>query len=214
MHTRRFLIIGAALLTISLSSGAQKVEVVSRVVRVIDGDTIDIFANGKKLRIRFEGVDCPETGQSYGSQAKDFTARLLQDRMVTVRLLGAHENRIIARVFVDGRDVSAELVRAGMAWHYAALSKDQVLAGLEKDARARKIGLWSQPNPMPPWDYRRYSQKPTALAGGGPYRGNVDSRIFHRPGCTSYLCKTCTRIFATREEALRAGYKPCRICKP
>lgn len=46
------------------------------------------------------------------------------------------------------------------------------------------------------------------------YHGNVTSHIFHRPGCRWYNCKNCVAVFHSREEALRAGYRPCKICKP
>jgi micrococcal nuclease len=210
---KRIFAAGIAILAIALWGSAQKAEIRTRVIRIIDGDTIDIFADGAKLRIRFEGIDCPESGQVGGGEARDFTTQRLKDRIVTVRLLGAHENRIIGRVFVDNRDISVELVRAGMAWHYASLSKDKILAASEKDARARKVGLWSRPDPIPPWEYRRYVHKSKVVPLQGPFHGNVESRIFHRPGCDFYQCSSCTRKFATREDALKAGYKPCKTCK-
>jgi micrococcal nuclease len=210
---KRAFIAVIAILAVALSVSGQQTEIQARVVKIIDGDTIDIFADGAKLRIRFEGIDCPESGQDGGSEATAFTIKLLKDKTVTVRLLGAHENRIIGRVFIDHRDVSVELVRAGMAWHYTSLSKDKALAALEKDARARKVGIWSRPDPMPPWEYRRYAQKPKDVPLQGPFHGNVKSLIFHGPGCDFYQCKSCTREFATREDALKAGYKPCKTCK-
>jgi micrococcal nuclease len=213
-HMKRTFAVCLATLAVALSVSGQRADIQARVIRVIDGDTIDIFADGTKLRIRFEGVDCPESGQAGGSEAKDFTTRLLNDKLVTVRLQGAHENRIIGRVFVDRRDVSAELVRAGMAWHYASLSKDKILAVLEKNARASKAGLWSRKDPMPPWEYRRYSQKPKPTQLQGPFHGNVKNHIFHSPGCAFYQCTFCTQKFDKREKALKAGYKPCKTCKP
>lgn len=44
--------------------------------------------------------------------------------------------------------------------------------------------------------------------------GNVKSGIFHGPGCRYYNCKNCTVVFMGREEAINAGYRPCKICKP
>jgi methylphosphotriester-DNA--protein-cysteine methyltransferase len=46
------------------------------------------------------------------------------------------------------------------------------------------------------------------------YHGNVRSKIFHRAGCRYYNCGNCVAVFATRQEALQAGYRPCKICKP
>jgi hypothetical protein len=46
------------------------------------------------------------------------------------------------------------------------------------------------------------------------YHGNVRSKKFHRPGCRYYNCKNCTARFPKREQAIQAGYVPCKVCKP
>ncbi len=46
------------------------------------------------------------------------------------------------------------------------------------------------------------------------YRGNVKSKKFHEPSCRYYNCKKCTAIFRTRADAIKAGYVPCKVCKP
>ena len=46
------------------------------------------------------------------------------------------------------------------------------------------------------------------------YHGNRRSKVFHKPGCRYYNCKNCTVEFETREEAIRAGYRPCKVCRP
>ena len=51
-------------------------------------------------------------------------------------------------------------------------------------------------------------------AATAPYHGNVQSHIFHKESCRYYDCKACTAEFNTREEAIKAGYRPCKICKP
>ncbi len=54
-----------------------------------------------------------------------------------------------------GQDVSLAVVKAGLAWHYREYSRDKALADAELSARTAKQGLWSAPDPTPPWDYRR-----------------------------------------------------------
>ena len=51
-------------------------------------------------------------------------------------------------------------------------------------------------------------------AGQMVYHGNEKSLSFHRPGCRYYDCPDCTASFNSREEALAAGYEPCKVCKP
>ena len=46
------------------------------------------------------------------------------------------------------------------------------------------------------------------------YHGNVRSKKFHRPSCRYYDCKNCTARFTSREQAIQAGYVPCKVCKP
>ena len=58
------------------------------------------------------------------------------------------------------------------------------------------------------------SQPLRALAGDGPYSGNRESKVFHKQTCRYYGCGACSARFQTREEAIRAGYRPCGTCKP
>ncbi|EPR42781.1 Ada metal-binding domain-containing protein [Desulfovibrio sp. X2] len=51
-------------------------------------------------------------------------------------------------------------------------------------------------------------------AAAGPYHGNVKSRIFHAPSCRYYDCGACSAVFSSREQALAAGYRPCKVCRP
>lgn len=54
----------------------------------------------------------------------------------------------------------------------------------------------------------------SAAAPDGAYHGNVKTKKFHRQGCKYYGCSNCLAVFATRSEALAAGYSPCRVCRP
>ncbi len=63
--------------------------------------------------------------------------------------------RIEGRVYVDGVDVNRELVAGGVAWVYRKYSNDADLLELEADARQKGLGLWADPNPIPPWEWRR-----------------------------------------------------------
>ncbi len=57
----------------------------------------------------------------------------------------------------------------------------------------------------------------TLLAGVAlavTYHGNVQSKIFHAPGCRYYSCSACVAVFPSREKALAAGFRPCKVCRP
>ncbi|MGX7950753.1 sunset domain-containing protein [Oleidesulfovibrio alaskensis] len=90
---------------------------------------------------------------------------------------------------------------------------------IQDAAQKAHIGLWSHPAPVSPWSYRRgksADQKETSPQTRGPvtFHGNTSSHVFHKPGCRYYDCKNCTRVFQTRDEAIKAGYRPCGSCKP
>ena len=53
-----------------------------------------------------------------------------------------------------------------------------------------------------------------ASAAAGEYHGNKKSFVFHDSGCTHFNCKNCSRIFAERDDAIAAGYRPCKLCRP
>jgi endonuclease YncB( thermonuclease family) len=128
------------------------------VVSVLDGDTIEVLHNGKAERIRLSGIDCPEKGQAYGRRAKQEASALVFGREVTLQTHGKDKHgRTIAEVFVEkGTNVNHSLVKDGWCWWYQKYAPgDLVLQELEQDAKAYKKGLWAEPNPVPPWLYRR-----------------------------------------------------------
>ncbi len=128
-----------------------------QVVRVLDGDTIEVLIGGRTVRVRLHGVDCPERGQAFGTAARRFTAELCFRRTVALRSYQTDRyGRLLADVVLpDGRVLNHELLRAGLAWWYRHYAPgDLTLAALEEEARAARRGLWAEANPVPPWDYR------------------------------------------------------------
>jgi len=138
-------------------------------VIVHDGDTISVMKAGRAVKIRLEGIDCPELGQDFGTRAKQFTSGMVFGKDVEVK----EDNldmygRMVAKVYVEGRDLCLELVRAGLAWHYKRYSSDPVLAKAEVQARKAKTGLWSMPNPVPPWEWRKLHRRRGESRQGRP----------------------------------------------
>lgn len=141
-----------------------------RVIGVMDGDTIEVLyeADGTHsdapekipIRVRLAEIDCPEKGQPFGQKAKHATSELCFDRMVRVISKGHDRyDRSLARVVLpDGRILNEELVRAGYAWWFVKYSKNDVLKMLESEARTNRSGLWVDENPIPPWEWRKYSR--------------------------------------------------------
>lgn len=137
---------------------APQVERHGKVVAVLDGDTIEILdSENKTYRIRLNGIDCPEKAQAFGQKAKQFTSDQCfgKNVKILVHSTDRYGREIGDVVLEDGTVLNEELVASGYAWHYKQYSNDPVLAQLELEARKKKLGLWVDPNPVPPWEYRR-----------------------------------------------------------
>jgi endonuclease YncB( thermonuclease family) len=132
-----------------------------QVVKVLDGDLIEVLHQGKAERIRLNGIDCPEKGQAYGERAKQAIFDLVTGKEVMLNTYGPDRNgRTLADVLlIEGANVNYVLVKEGWCWwdrKYAPGNRN--LEGLEKEAREAKKGLWADPNPVPPWKWRKRSQ--------------------------------------------------------
>jgi endonuclease YncB( thermonuclease family) len=131
-------------------------QLLGEVVAVHDGDTLTLLVGTTQHKIRLNGIDAPELGQAFGSRARQFLSGLCFGKTVTVRVVDIDRyGREVGDVYVNGVFVNAELVRAGMAWHYKQYSKDAKLAALENEARSGKRGLWADARPVAPWKYRK-----------------------------------------------------------
>ena len=128
------------------------------VISVLDGDTIEVLHNNRAERIRLNGIDCPEKGQAFSKRAKQAASDLTFRKDVTLLTHGLDKyGRTLADVLLlDGTNVNHELVKDGWCWWYRKYAPgDTVLEGLERDAREAKKGLWADPQPVPPWVYRK-----------------------------------------------------------
>lgn len=135
------------------------------VVRVADGDTVTIeLDNGKRERIRFEGIDAPESSQTYGRESRKNLIDLLEKYGSCVIVeYDRRDNygRIVGKVISGGVDLNLEQVKSGSAWVYRNYLKNLSLAdkaryvAAEVSARNRDAGLWIDPDPTAPWIYRR-----------------------------------------------------------
>lgn len=129
-----------------------------KVVGLSDGDTLTVLAGKTQVKVRLAGIDCPEKSQAFGTKARQFASSLVFEKTVAVKPSGKDRyGRTIGEIVLDdGRVLNHELVRAGMAWWYREYApNDTALKALEDEARAAKAGLWADPSPVAPWDFRR-----------------------------------------------------------
>ena len=130
---------------------------VGRVVKVADGDTITVLdAANNQHKIRLQGIDAPEKGQAFGKASGRFLSGLVAGREVRVAWTKRDRyGRILGTVFVDGKDVNLEMLKAGFAWHYKKFDSTPAYAQAESEARAAKRGLWQEKNPIEPEAFRK-----------------------------------------------------------
>jgi micrococcal nuclease len=139
-----------------LASSAQAETYTVRVVGITNGDTFRAVHEGREVIVRLRWIDAPEKDQPFGDRAKQALGELVAGQVVTVRDWGPDRNgrRLSEVMLPDGRNVNREMVRLGWAWWFRKYSKDVTLGSLEADARGAGRGLWADPHPIPPWEWR------------------------------------------------------------
>ena len=186
-------------------------------IHIDDGDTFTLMSQNKtQYKIRLNGIDCPEKGQDFGKKAKEFTQGFCGTQTVEATLLNKDKyGRNIANVSVNGANLNYTLVAQGLAWHYTKYSTDKSLAKLELEARAKRIHIWSLPNPMAPWVYRK---RGSLVPLGGLMAGHVyvcnstGSKTYHKKMCSGL--SRCTKGIkqVSLETAATMNKKACGYC--
>ena len=133
-----------------------------RVVRIVDGDTIVLEAGGARHKVRLAGIDAPEKNQPWGEAVTRELRRQIAGRDVLIDWSKKDRwNRLIGIIRLDGEDQNLHLVERGLAWHYKRYADEQsrtnqtAYDAAERAARDARRGLWSDPNPVPPWEWRK-----------------------------------------------------------
>lgn len=141
---------------------------------VYDGDTFRVIhsQSGEELKIRMACIDAPEKKQPLGINSRDYLRSLLNQNPQKIILAIAEKDRYgrsVAEVYIqDPKNPEAEIpvnalmIKSGMAYFYrqydsACKDNAEVYANLEKQAQQERVGVWSNPNSVKPWDYRKKS---------------------------------------------------------
>jgi endonuclease YncB( thermonuclease family) len=144
----------------------------ARVLNVHDGDSITVMtADGRKLKVRLIGIDTPEIGQPYASESRDALRRMVAaagNRVELVYQKTDRYKRTLALVIANDRYLNHDLIRGGWAWYYRQYRKDLeavkpgapvTFAEAERYARSHRLGLWRDPAPKAPWDWRKEKRR-------------------------------------------------------
>jgi endonuclease YncB( thermonuclease family) len=138
-----------------------------RVVAIADGDTITVLDSANtQHRIRLEGIDAPESHQAFGEQSSLSLSEMIFGKDVSVSYQKTDQyGRLVGKILLDGKDINLEQVKAGMAWHYKFYEDEQtpedreLYARAEAEARAARRGLWQDPNPTEPYQFRKEEKR-------------------------------------------------------
>ncbi|EAI8514525.1 thermonuclease [Campylobacter upsaliensis] len=138
-------------------------ELIGKVSRVIDGDTIELLAKTSKenpynhitkLKIRLYGIDAPELKQAYGKEAKEYLSALVLKQEVSLIIENKDKyERIVGTLFLKGQDINKEMVKNGYAHAYESFSKKYLAE--QADAKMFKLGLWQDEKAVKPSEFRR-----------------------------------------------------------
>jgi endonuclease YncB( thermonuclease family) len=138
-----------------------------RVVSIADGDTITLLdSSNNQHRIRLAGIDAPESHQSFGEQSRHSLSQMIYGKDVTVSYQKTDQyGRLVGKIRLDGKDINLEQIKAGMAWHYKFYEDEQMpedrdlYAKAESEARVARRGLWLDPNPIEPYQFRKEEKR-------------------------------------------------------
>ena len=137
--------------------------IAGRIVGISDGDTVTLLdANKRQYKIRLTGIDAPEKKMPFGQRSKEHLSDLVfsKDVQVETEKLDRY-GRTLGKILLDRQDINLAMVNAGLAWHYKKYQQEQsrsdrlLYAHAEEQARLQRIGLWRDPNPAPPWEWRK-----------------------------------------------------------
>lgn len=145
-----------ALVLCAICGITQAEEFVTKVIAVLDGDTVLVHHAGNMLKVRLVDIDAPEKDQPFGAASQRSLANMVLGKQVKFvsQAMDAY-GRMIASLSVQGVAINAEQIRLGMAWEYSHYHSNHDLIALEAEARAVPRGLWAQSAPTPPWEWRK-----------------------------------------------------------
>lgn len=127
-----------------------------QVIGIADGDTMTLLVDQKPVKIRLANIDAPEKKQPFGQRSKESLSKLCwgKNAEYVTQAIDKYK-RTVAVVTCDGVEANQGQVQRGMAWVYPKYNKDAALPAIEQAARLTGLGLWADPTPVVPWEWRK-----------------------------------------------------------
>lgn len=132
-----------------------------------DGDGINFLLQGNIIPVRLWGVDAPESNQPGGRHARAFLSHHIAGLFLLVHVMDKDRyGRVVGNVFLpSGFPLSLLLVLSGHAWHYRRFAPEACeLATAQRLAQMERAGLWRDPHPIPPWQWRAHTRRQKAVS--------------------------------------------------
>ena len=127
-----------------------------RVEMINDGDTVTLLDTaGQRVRVRLVGIDAPELDQPMGRESRAALAAKLAGGIVRVEGDARDQHgRLLGTLRLADRDLNREMVAEGWAWAFTGFAENDDLIAAESAARRGRRGLWADPQPQPPRQWR------------------------------------------------------------
>jgi endonuclease YncB( thermonuclease family) len=153
LHIR---IIAVVLFVQIFAVAVQAAEFSAQVITVMDGDTVLVLYDKRRIRIRLAGIDAPEKLQEFGGESQKSLAELVLRKEVLVSTVAVDNyGRVVAVLFDGNVNINKEQLRRGMAWESSYYHSDKALIALQSDAQRARRGLWMGGKPVAPWVFRK-----------------------------------------------------------
>jgi micrococcal nuclease len=200
-----------------------------KVIGIPACDTVTVLHDGRAEEIKLYGIACPEHVQDFSHQAIEFTWKVAIGEDVEIIPISVDPKGLtIGILSIGNKTLNQELIRAGLVWISRSRCKESFCSQwkqVQDDARKTRVGLWAIVDSVPTTpsgQEKKISEKeqPSHSASkkkskkANYLHGDTVTHIFHAPGCEKYNCRNCIVPFKTRDQAIRAGYRPCELCNP
>ena len=194
MKIAYFLLVVCALVSFESVGAAATLQ--AKVTEVHSGNTLAVTNIKRTLKIRLRGIAPPEAGQPFSEAAREHLKVLVWDKTVVVDYANLSEGYLDAKIILNGIDVGSQMIRDGVAWYDRSIkyglsaAERELYASCEQAARDEKRGLWSDSNPVAPWEFRKAKEapaKPAEPVGFPAYRESAKSASSDRALSNRYL---------------------------
>ncbi len=140
-----------------ISNNLLSLELKGKIIHISDGDTVHLLTDKKeKIKIRLNDIDAPENKQAFGNKSKENLKKYIYQKNVVVEYKNKDKyKRALGTIYYKNEDINLQQVKDGYAWVYKKYSKNPIYFKAEQEARINKIGLWSDKNPIEPWEFRK-----------------------------------------------------------